>query len=92
MVPEFSKAAFALKVGKVSEPVQSQFGWHIIKLEELRDQKAPSFDELKGKLRDDLRTKVVRKYVDELLTKASIQYFDKSGKQMEFSAKEVEKK
>ncbi len=91
MVPEFSKAAFALKVGKISEPVQSQFGWHIIKLEELRDQKAPSFDELKGKIRDDLRNKAVRKYIDELLNKSSIQYFDKTGKQMEFSTKEAEK-
>jgi peptidyl-prolyl cis-trans isomerase C len=50
MVPEFEAAAFMLEVGQVSEPVQSQFGWHIIKLDEKRDTSPQSFEEMQGQL------------------------------------------
>ena len=52
MVPEFEKAAFALEVGAYTkEPVQSQFGWHIIKLEDKRAQQPPAFDQVKEQFR-----------------------------------------
>lgn len=52
MVPEFEKAAFALEVGKFTvEPVQSQFGWHIIKVEDKRAQQPPAFDDVKEQFR-----------------------------------------
>jgi peptidyl-prolyl cis-trans isomerase C len=52
MVPEFSKAAFALAVGKYTEqPVQTQFGWHVIKVEDKRIKQPPSFDQVKAQLR-----------------------------------------
>ena len=52
MVPEFEKAAFALEVGAFTkEPVQSQFGWHIIKLEDKRAQQPPAFDQVKEQFR-----------------------------------------
>jgi peptidyl-prolyl cis-trans isomerase C len=52
MVPEFEKAAFALDVGKYTEqPVQSQFGWHIIKVEDKRTQQPPAFDQVKSQVR-----------------------------------------
>jgi peptidyl-prolyl cis-trans isomerase C len=47
MLKPFEDAAFALEVGKLSEPVQTQFGWHIIKVEEKRDKPLPTFDEVK---------------------------------------------
>ena len=47
MVPEFSDAAFKLKPGEISEPVKSQFGWHIIKVEDKRTKTFPPFDQVK---------------------------------------------
>ena len=52
MVPEFEKAAFALEVGGYTkEPVQSQFGWHIIKVEDKRTQQPPAFEDVKEQVR-----------------------------------------
>ncbi|MEI5682453.1 peptidylprolyl isomerase [Mesorhizobium sp. CGMCC 1.15528] len=52
MVPEFEKAAFALEVGKYTEqPVQSQFGWHVIKVEDKRTQQPPAFEQVKEQVR-----------------------------------------
>jgi peptidyl-prolyl cis-trans isomerase C len=52
MVPEFAKAAFALPVGKYTEqPVQTQFGWHVIKVEDKRVKQPPTFDQLKDQIR-----------------------------------------
>lgn len=57
MVPEFDKAAFALDVGKYTkEPVQTQFGWHVIKLEDKRAKQPPAFDEVK----DQAKQAVIR--------------------------------
>ena len=47
MVPEFGEAAYKLKKGEISEPVKSQFGWHVIKLEDKRVKPFPSFEEVK---------------------------------------------
>ncbi|MCX7305204.1 MAG: peptidylprolyl isomerase [Hyphomicrobiales bacterium] len=53
MVPEFEKAAFALDVGAYTkEPVQSQFGWHVIKITDKRPQAAPAFDTIKDQMRN----------------------------------------
>lgn len=85
MVEEFSKAAFALKKGELSKPVKTAFGWHIIKLEDSRDVKKPSFDELKPTLTEKLKADALRKYVYDLMDSADVSYFDKSGKKLEFS-------
>jgi peptidyl-prolyl cis-trans isomerase C len=55
MVPEFEKAAFALEVGSYTkEPVQTQFGWHIIKVEDKRAKQPPAFEQVKDQIRSAL--------------------------------------
>lgn len=55
MVAPFEQAAYALtEIGQVSEPVQSQFGWHIIKLEEKRESSPPTFEQVAGQLQQQL--------------------------------------
>ena len=50
MVPTFEKAVFSLKVNEVSEPIETQFGWHLIKLIDIRETTAPRIEEIRGEL------------------------------------------
>jgi peptidyl-prolyl cis-trans isomerase C len=55
LVPEFSKAMVALNKGQMTDkPVKSQFGWHIIRVDDVRDAKAPPMDEIKAELKQIL--------------------------------------
>ncbi|MDQ8732069.1 peptidylprolyl isomerase [Bradyrhizobium sp. LHD-71] len=65
MVPEFSKAAFELEPGKISDPIKSQFGWHVIKVEDKRKRKPPEFDQVKPQI----ETYVTRKAQADLVSK-----------------------
>lgn len=65
MVPEFAETAFKLEEGALSEPVKTQFGWHIIKVEEKREKPVPPFEQVK----DDITTYLTRKAQAELVTK-----------------------
>ncbi|MBX9710914.1 MAG: peptidylprolyl isomerase [Xanthobacteraceae bacterium] len=77
MVPEFSAAAFALEPGKISDPVKSQFGWHIIKVEEKRARKAPDFDQVKPQIEAFVVRKAQADYVAKLRADAKIERLDK---------------
>ncbi len=73
MVPEFSTAAFALEIGKVSEPVKSQFGFHIIKVEEKREKPIPTFDEVKDQIAEFMMNKSRQDILKALRAAAKIE-------------------
>lgn len=71
-VKPFADAMVALSKGQISAPVQSQFGWHVLKLEDTRDMKVPAFDEVKPNLTQHMQQQLVQKAIAEQRAKATI--------------------
>jgi peptidyl-prolyl cis-trans isomerase C len=82
MVPQFEEAAFAMKKGEVSKPVQSQFGWHVIKVEDRRQKPPPTFDEVKDRLIGSMVQNKAQAIATDLRGKAKIEYIDPEIKKM----------
>src|SRR6056297_1671626 len=76
MVPDFENAIMALDTGEVSDPVQTQFGWHLIKLNETRTKAQPDFAEVRDELSDTLRRQALDAHVTKLETRQEV---DRSG-------------
>ena len=76
MIKEFEDAAYALEIGQVSEPVQTRFGWHIIKLEERRETPPPSFEQVQAQLRDQLIRERYVQSLQELKQNANVEIVD----------------
>ena len=73
-VPPFANALVGLKKGAYTkEPVKSQYGWHIIKLDDVRDLKMPSLEELKPQIMQRLQQQSIQEYVADLRSKAKIE-------------------
>jgi peptidyl-prolyl cis-trans isomerase C len=72
MVPEFSKAAFALKKDEISAPVKSQFGWHVIQVEDKRVKPFPPFDAVKDQIERFVSQKAQADYIMKLRADAKI--------------------
>ena len=83
MVPAFEKAACALNAGAFSEtPVKTQFGWHVIKVEERKKADIPSFEEMAPEIRDRLSQDAGSAYIKELRKGARIARFNADGSPM----------
>jgi peptidyl-prolyl cis-trans isomerase C len=80
MLKPFEDAAFALEVGKISEPVKTQFGWHIIKVEEKRDRPAPKFEDVKDPIMAQLMQQKAQESMRSLHDGAKIEVLDENIK------------
>jgi len=82
MVPEFSKAAFALKPGQLSKPVKTTYGWHVILLEEFKEGGPQPYDQVKGPIRSVLLREKVQAKVFELRQTGKIELLDEDLKKL----------
>ncbi|HEY4170589.1 MAG TPA: peptidylprolyl isomerase, partial [Reyranella sp.] len=80
MVKPFADAAFAMKVGEVSQPIQTQFGWHIIKVEDRRKAAKPTLESLTQQIGQSLYVAKYRALFDQLRQKTTIDIPDASLK------------
>jgi peptidyl-prolyl cis-trans isomerase C len=80
MVGPFEEAAFALKAGEVSEPVKTQFGWHIIKVTERSEGDQQPFDQVKDDIRKKMSSEYVQTLLKDLQDKATIEVKDPAYK------------
>lgn len=83
MVEPFAKAAFAMKAGEVSkEPVETQFGWHVIKVEDKRKQTPPTFEQAAPELRGMVAQDIAGEAIEALRKTAKIETFNIDGTPM----------
>jgi peptidyl-prolyl cis-trans isomerase C len=79
VVSEFGEAAFKLDKGKISDAVKSQFGWHVIKVEDKRERKPPPFDQVKDRIKVVLMQKANEDFVTKTRQSAKIERLTESG-------------
>ena len=76
MVPDFEAAVIALQVGEISKPVQTQFGWHVIRLNDTRKPEAPPLDQVREELALEIQREAVRAHIDALTAAAQVDRAD----------------
>lgn len=80
MVAPFSAAAFAMKKGEISKaPVETQFGWHVIRVDEIQANSKPTFEEVRDELREQMSDQVVSDLIDKLRSGAKVERFAFDG-------------
>ncbi|MBS8224946.1 peptidylprolyl isomerase [Vannielia litorea] len=73
MVPEFETAVMAMKAGEVSDPIQTQFGWHVIMLNETRLKDKPDMAAVKDQLTEEVQRAAVDKVIADAVEKAGVE-------------------
>jgi peptidyl-prolyl cis-trans isomerase C len=76
MVPQFEEAAFKLKQGEVSQPFESQFGWHIVRVDDRRQRPVPPFEAVKDRVIAHMIHRKAQEIAADLRGKAQIEYID----------------
>ena len=79
MVPSFEAAVIELEDGEISEPVETQFGWHVIKLNETRKAEAPALDEVRGEIETQLQQLNVQAEIERVAEVADVDRKDIEG-------------
>jgi peptidyl-prolyl cis-trans isomerase C len=82
MVPQFEEAAFKLRKGEISAPVQSQFGWHLIKVDDKRTKQPPEFAAVKERILASMIHRKAQELATDMRTKAKLEYIDPAVKAM----------
>jgi len=77
MVPEFAEVAFKLNKGEVSDPVKTQFGWHVIKVEDKRNKPVPPFENVKDQIETFVARRAQADYIAKLREAAKVERLDK---------------
>ena len=89
MVPEFTKAAFSMKKGEYSKtPVKTQFGYHVVMVDDFRDSKPLDLKEIEPQIKNLLTQKVAAETFDNLYKTGTIVKYDLDGKEVPLTANE----
>lgn len=84
MVPQFAEKAFSMKAGEISEPVQTPFGFHVIKVVEKKEGKPVKFDEVKDQVREDLKNESTNELIASLKKSNKVTVFEDKVKSAKF--------
>lgn len=79
MVPDFENAVEKLKINQISNPVKTEFGYHLIKLEAKRAAKVASFEELKTKLSEEISSEFIQEYIEQLKLQNKVSFVEIQG-------------
>lgn len=72
MVPEFAATAFNMRKGEIKGPVHTMYGWHVIRLNNIKSGKVPGYDEVEQQVKEAFRTKLVSDLISDLRAKSNV--------------------